>query len=1283
MAISKSKIFGDGLTLNRVYINSILNFFTSLKIIKAKLLFTFVLLIIIFKGQFLFAHVLNNVKFTSVSSTSLSVSWDAHVPDTNKYYVAVTTIAGLTPNISSGTVPDTMGPNATSFINLQPNTSHTVLVKNGNDSDAEYVAISTYTWAVSPGIVGFNIYADSASIILDAGLNNLGNATSTPLTLAVSTGNNGDFSVPRASSGFVTSQISTFIITGLSLNTNYSFQASATNYFGLRSTATTVTSSTYTTSAPPNLASFAIFTTSISVELAMNGNASSTPLMISTGTDGNFDVSNSSIGVFADVPTTLVISNLSTATVYSFQAGTRGTYANASTQTITVSASTYTFAAPPLLSGYKIFATSITVNINPNTNPNGTGLSISTNSFTVSSSSIGVVGGNPTPLSLLGLIPNTAYSFTLDMGAFDGRANASTQSVAGTEISTTTLAAPPTLVGYQIFTTSISVTLGRNGNPANTRIMISTGTSGHFNVSNSSVGLSEAGDTNTTLVISNLSTATVYGFQAGTVDSSANASTQTITVTASTSTLAVAPSLSSFQVFATSIAVRIDPNTNPNGTMLSISTNAFNTASSSVGAAIGITTITITNLTPNVAYNLNIGAFDSTVSASTQSASGNEISSRTLAAVPTITSFQIFSSSISVTVGANGNPNGTALMISTGSDGNLSVDKSSVGVVAGNNTTLILENLSLDTNYAFQAGARDSSAGASTQSTTITASTYTTSAPPILSSFQIFTTSISVILALNGNASSTPLMISTGTDGNFSVTNSSISTFFNGPPTTIVISNLSTATAYGFQAGTRGTYANASTQTITITASTSTLAVAPSLNSFQVFATSIAVRINPNTNPNGTMLSISTNNFGVASSSIGAAIGITTLTISNLIPNSDYDINIGAFDSTQSASTQNASGNEVSSHTLAAVPTLVGFQVFSTSISVTLGQNGNPLNTPLMISTGNAGNFSVSNSSVGVVAAANTTLVITGLAESTNYAVQAGARDSTANASTQSITVTASTTTTSSDSTAPAAITSLSALIGNSSGTITLSWISPGDDNLTGDLNSSTFRLFYSSISSDMDGLNATASATETLNRLDISTTGVSPYTTRNRTLSDLVQDVTYYVRAFTADDQTNWSAISNAATATAQGTILSITFDNNSYAFGTFNAPQSTISATAMKVTNSGTVVQRYQIKATTSTANSPWSLGNARGNNVVVVNGLFNAARPADVDFESVSSTLTITNTASGASGGTFAGDQTGTAVPANADRNFWIRLGMPLSTTTTAQQQIQIIITAEQSP
>ncbi|MBI2119586.1 MAG: hypothetical protein HYT97_08170 [Elusimicrobia bacterium] len=1188
MAISKNNIFGDGPTLKRIYINSILNFFTSLKIIKIKLLFAFVLLNIIFKGQFLFAHALSNVKFTSVSSTSLSLSWDAHVPDTNYYYVGLTTITGLTPNITSGTVPS-MGPNSTSYLNLQPNTSHTVLVKNGNDTDSDYVAISTYTWAVSPGIVGFNIYADSASIILDAGLNNLGNATSTPLTLAVSTGNNGNFSVLRTSVGFVSSAISTFVITGLSLNTNYSFQASAKNYYGLRSTATTVTSSTNTTSAPPTLSSFQIFTTSISVELTLNGNASSTPLMISTGTDGNFNVSNSSIGIFANGPTTLVISNLSTATVYSFQAGTRGTYASASTQTITVSASTYTFAAPPLLSGYKIFATSITVNVNPNTNPNGTGLSISTNSFTVSSSSIGVVGGNPTPLSLSGLIPNTAYSFTLDIGAFDSRANASTQSVAGTAISTTTLAATPTLVGYQVFTTSITVTLGRNGNPANTRIMISTGTSGHFNVSNSSVGLSEAGDTNTTLVISNLSTATVYGFQAGTVDSSANASTQTITITASTSTLAVAPSLNSFQVFATSIAVRINPNTNPNGTMLSISTNNFGVASSSIGAAIGITTLTISNLTPNTGYDLHIGAFDSTQNASTQSIAGIEITSRTLAAIPTLVGFQIFATSISVTLGQNGNPINTPLMISTGTDGNFGMATSSVGVVSGNNTTLVITGLIANTNYAVQAGARDNTAGASTQTTTIINSTYTLSAAPALSSFQIFTTSISIILTLNGNASSTPLMISTGTDGNFNVSNSSIG-FFSDGPTTLLISNLSTATVYSFQAGTRGTYANASTQTITITASTSTLA---------------------------------------------------------------------------------------------AVPTVVGFQVFTTSISVILGQNGNPINTALMVSTGNAGNFSVSKSSVGVVAAANTTLIITGLTGNTNYAVQAGARDSTAGASTQSITVTASTTTAAADDTAPAAITSLSALIGNSSGTITLSWISPGDDDLTGDLNSSTFRLFYSSISSDMNGLSATASATQTLNRLDISTSGVSPYTTRNRTLNDLVQDVTYYVRAFTADDQTNWSAISNAATATAQGTILSITFDNNSYGFGTFNIPQSSISATAMKVTNSGTVTQRYQIKATTSTANSPWSLGNARGNNVVVVNGLFNAARPNDVDFESVSSTLTVSNTASGNSGGAFAGDQTGTAVPVNADRNFWIRLGMPLSTTITTQQQIQIIITAEQSP
>ncbi|MBI3012236.1 MAG: hypothetical protein HYY63_01270, partial [Elusimicrobia bacterium] len=284
------------------------------------------------------------------------------------------------------------------------------------------------------------------------------------------------------------------------------------------------------------------------------------------------------------------------------------------------------------------------------------------------------------------------------------------------------------------------------------------------------------GSADVTLVISNLSTATVYGFQAGTNDSTGSASTQTTIVTASTSTLAVAPLVSSFQVFTTSIVVNIDPYTNPAGTGLSISTNAFGVASSTVGVVSGagqLTTMTISGLIPNTAYSLNLGAFDSTGGASTQSAAGNEISTTTLAIAPTITSFRVFTTSISVTVGGNGNSVGTTLTISTGTGGHYAVANSSKGIVGSGDVTLVISNLSTATTYGFQAGANDSTASASTQSTTITASTATLSAPPTITSFRVFTTSITVTLGANGNPAGTTLTLSTGTGGHYAVSNSS------------------------------------------------------------------------------------------------------------------------------------------------------------------------------------------------------------------------------------------------------------------------------------------------------------------------------------------------------------------------------------------------------------------------------------------------------------------------------------------------------------------------------
>jgi hypothetical protein len=116
---------------------------------------------------------------------------------------------------------------------------------------------------------------------------------------------------------------------------------------------------------------------------------------------------------------------------------------------------------------------------------------------------------------------------------------------------------------------------------------------------------------------------------------------------------------------------------------------------------------------------------------------------------------------------------------------------------------------------------------------------------------------------------------------------------------------------------------------------------------------------------------------------------------------------------------------------------------------------------------------------------------------------------------------------------APDAITQLSASMGNNSGLIDLIWTSPGDDASTNPLNPGTYRIFYSTSSGDLSGLLVSTTSTASRNRLDISTSSVSPGTSQYLTLSGLIKNgATYYFRIYTADEGSNWSAISYGATA-------------------------------------------------------------------------------------------------------------------------------------------------------
>ncbi|MBI3012239.1 MAG: fibronectin type III domain-containing protein, partial [Elusimicrobia bacterium] len=492
----------------------------------------------------------------------------------------------------------------------------------------------------------------------------------------------------------------------------------------------------------------------------------------------------------------------------------------------------------------------------------------------------------------------------------------------------------------------------------------------------------------------------------GARDSTAGAATQTVTVTASTNTLAAPPIVASFQVFATSVSVTLGANTNPVGTVISVSTGTgghFDVANSSIGIVAGAnTTLSITGLSLNTVYGIQAGARDSTAGATTQSVVVT-LSTRTLVAAPTPTSFRIFTPSISVTLGRNGNSFNTVLMISTGTSGHFNVSNSSAMLVEGNQTTLLISNLSTATAYSFQAGALDSTISNATQSITITGSTSTLAAIPTVTSFRVFTTSISVTLGANGNPSGTVIAISTGTSGHFDVSNSSVG-IVSGANQTLVISNLSTNTAYGFQAGARDGSAGASTQGTTVASSTSTLSAAPGAISFSdVGSSSITMswvtNSNPLTPPTSYQVQVSTSSdFVVASTSITFATQASTTSLS---ASTTYYFRVASYGRSGDISNYNTTSSTVSAAStdlLSTAPT--AFRVTSIGVSsMTLAWLDN---------SNNESGFNVVNSTNGLYGSVGpnvTSLALTGL--SPNTLIQARVAAFTAlGSSTHSVTIT-------------------------------------------------------------------------------------------------------------------------------------------------------------------------------------------------------------------------------------------------------------------------------------
>ncbi|MBI3012426.1 MAG: hypothetical protein HYY63_02255, partial [Elusimicrobia bacterium] len=194
---------------------------------KFLLLTSFVFVFSLFYARSSFAAQITGLSYTYVSSTSLTITWNNQ--GGAAYRTLLSSFAAFTNPIVDGITP--MDSNTTSYLNLVPNTSYAFLVKVDGDPDSTRVPISTFTLAVSPGIVSFQIFGTSVSVTLSPGLN-----TTNYLTLQVTTGNAGNFDVALSSSVRATgaNNTETVVLSALSLNaltpnTTYAFQARARN----------------------------------------------------------------------------------------------------------------------------------------------------------------------------------------------------------------------------------------------------------------------------------------------------------------------------------------------------------------------------------------------------------------------------------------------------------------------------------------------------------------------------------------------------------------------------------------------------------------------------------------------------------------------------------------------------------------------------------------------------------------------------------------------------------------------------------------------------------------------------------------------------------------------------------------------------------------------------------------------------------------------------------------------------------------------------------------------
>jgi hypothetical protein len=296
----------------------------------------------------------------------------------------------------------------------------------------------------------------------------------------------------------------------------------------------------------------------------------------------------------------------------------------------------------------------------------------------------------------------------------------------------------------------------------------------------------------------------------------------------------------------------------------------------------------------------------------------------------------------------------------------------------------------------------------------------------------------------------------------------------------------------------------------------------------------------------------------------------------------------------------------------------------------------------------------------------------------------------------------------------PAAITSLSALPSRWGRCIELSWISPGDDGWTGNIEGGLYRIRYSTyVTSDSDFW-TTGTWNDFKNKFEIIwSTNTPPLQQQRRRLTGLLPGVTYYIRIWTRDENPdNWSTISNAATSWAQIVVVGIYVTgyaelswSTTYNFDWLKTNTSSITSYGLLIRNDGNVYEDYGLKIDTITMaevyKTEWKIDNSSvvKNNIFVLEYIFYNLPPPTTYFGTAYNSGTddvITDTIIWSAEGTKYHPPSEINQPENTKgirvipfednvddlRKGWFMIRTPLATSTTEQQVIPVQFWAQEN-